>query len=188
MLLLVGLGNPGQQYASTRHNVGFWTIDGLAKALKIPLRNLKHQSLMGTGVYQGTGVVLAKPLTFMNRSGVAVAGIAGMFRVPPDQILVIHDDLDLPLGKLRLKARGGSGGHNGINSLIFHLQTEEFNRLRIGIGRPPTEVTDNPAARHVLAPFSPQEEEIMAGALPRAVDAALHYVRAGILDAMNLYN
>jgi peptidyl-tRNA hydrolase, PTH1 family len=188
MLLLVGLGNPGHQYAWTRHNVGYWTIDGLAKALRIPLKNLKHQALVGSGAYQGTGVVLAKPLTFMNRSGVAVAGLAGLFKVLPGNILVIHDDLDLPLGKLRLRAKGGSGGHNGIKSLIEHLKSEDFNRLRIGIGRPLPVPSENPAADHVLAPFSPAEEEIMAVALPRAVEAALHYVRSGILDAMNHYN
>lgn len=188
MLLLVGLGNPGYQYAWTRHNVGFWTIDSLAKALKIPLRNLKHQSLMGSGVYQGTGVVLAKPLTFMNRSGVAVAGLAGMYKISPEEILVIHDDLDLPPGKLRLKARGGSGGHKGVESLIYHLKSEDFNRLRIGIGRPLPLDAENPAADHVLAPFSAGEEEVMAQALPRAVDAALHFIRFGILDAMNRYN
>ncbi len=188
MILLVGLGNPGYQYALTRHNVGFWTIDRLAKALKAPLRNLKHQSLVGSGVYHGTGVVLAKPLTFMNRSGVAVAGLAGMFKVPPERILVIHDDLDLPPGKLRLKARGGSGGHKGIESINFHLQAENFNRLRIGIGRPPQFNTGNPAAAHVLASFSPEEEEVMAEALPRAEDAVLHFIRFGILDAMNRFN
>ncbi len=188
MLLLVGLGNPGYQYALTRHNVGFWTVDRLAKVLKIPLRSLKHQSLVGSGVYRGTGVVLAKPLTFMNRSGVAVAGIAAMYKIPPEDILVIHDDLDLAPGKLRLRARGGSGGHNGIKSVIFHLKTEEFNRLRIGIGRPGPGESENPAAGHVLAPFSAGDEEIMAEALPRAVDAALHFAGHGIVDAMNCYN
>lgn len=188
MLLLMGLGNPGYQYALTRHNVGFWTIDRLAKALKIPLRNLKHQALVGSGVDQGIGVVLAKPLTYMNRSGIAAAGVAGMFKISPENILVIHDDLDLPPGKLKLKTRGGSGGHNGIKSVIAQLQTEEFNRLRIGIGRPPEGEAQNPAVGHVLAPFSRQEEEIMEEALARAEAAALHFIRHGIIDAMNRYN
>lgn len=188
MFLLMGLGNPGYQYALTRHNVGFWTIDRLAKVLKIPLRNLKHQSLVGSGVYQGSGVVLAKPLTYMNRSGIAAVGVAGMFKISPENILVIHDDLDLLPGKLRLKTKGGSGGHNGIKSIIDHLQTEEFNRLRIGIGRPPEGEGQNPAVGHVLAPFSCQEEEIMTEALARAEAAALHFIRHGIIDAMNRYN
>ena len=188
MLLLVGLGNPGYQYALTRHNVGFWTIDGLARSLKIPLRSLKHQSLVGKGVYNSRGVVLAKPLTYMNRSGVAVSGLSRMFMVSPEDILIIHDDLDLSPGKLRLRARGGSGGHNGIKSVIHHLKTEEFNRLRIGIGRPAGENGENPAAGRVLAPFTKAEEAIMQEALPRAVDAALHYIGHGITDAMNQFN
>ncbi len=185
MLFIVGLGNPGHKYALTRHNVGFWVIDHLAKELKIPLRNIKHQAFLGTGVYEGEGIVLAKPLTYMNRSGIAVAGVAAMFKVPPKNILTIYDDIDLPPGKIRIRSKGGSGGHNGVKSVIFHLESEEFNRLKIGIGRP---LEGDSVESHVLSTFSRKEEEAMAEATPQAVNAALSFIDKGIIETMNKYN
>lgn len=187
MLLIVGLGNPGYNYAPTRHNVGFWSLDFISSEFKIPLRSIKHQSFIGTGVLEdGRGLVLAKPLTYMNRSGLAVASLARAYKIAPEEILVIHDDMDLPPGKIRLRSKGGSGGHNGLKSIIFHLQSEDFNRLKIGIGRPSDEEAEK--ADYVLASFSKAEEQIMAESVGRSAEAALYFAREGIEAAMNKYN
>lgn len=190
MLLLAGLGNPGYRYALTRHNVGFWVIDHLSRELKIPLQICRRQFFMGRGEYLGHELLLIKPLTFMNRSGLPVASVVQEYKIVPQDVLVIHDDLDLPLGKIRLKAKGGSGGHNGIQSLIFHLQSEEFNRLKIGIGRPLTaggkQVAD--IADYVLTSFSNKEEEVIEEAVSKAVNAVLYFVSHGLSDTRNKFN
>ena len=188
MFLLVGLGNPGHEYAHTRHNAGFRAIEQISLHIKIPLRNMKHQALLGLGVFEGQGVILAKPLTFMNRSGQAVSVIAGMSNISASNILVIHDDLDLPTGKIRFKSKGGSGGHNGIKSIISHLGTQEFNRLKIGINRPQAEEGHSPVVGHVLERFSRAEEEIMQETMERATEAVLYFLKYGMEDAMNRFN
>ncbi len=190
MLLLAGLGNPGYRYALTRHNVGFWVIDYLSRELKIPLQTCRRQFFMGRGSYLGCELLLMKPLTFMNRSGLPVAKLAQEHKIALQDVLVIHDDLDLPLGKIRLKGKGGSGGHNGIQSIIFHLQSENFKRLKIGIGRPPTtgdkQVADT--ADYVLTSFGKEEEEVIEEAVSRAVEAVLHFIAYGLNETMNKFN
>jgi PTH1 family peptidyl-tRNA hydrolase len=136
LFLLVGLGNPGMQYALTRHNVGFWVIDEIASRAKVSLKKVCCQSYIAQTSLAGKKVILAKPLTYMNRSGLAVRGLLQFFSLQPDNLLVIYDDLDLPLGRLRLRSRGGSGGHRGMASIIALLGNENFARVRLGIDRP----------------------------------------------------
>lgn len=184
MFILLGLGNPGPRYLSTRHNIGFRVVDQLSRELKIPLYKVGHHSYYGQGQAHGRDVVLAKPMTYMNRSGLAALALCRHFGVLPENLLVIYDDLELPPGKIRLRGKGGSGGHNGMGSIIYHLATEEFPRLRIGIGRPEAmEVAD-----YVLSPFSPAEEEIMADTVTTACSAVSLFLQEGIEAAMNRFN
>ncbi|MEJ5313029.1 MULTISPECIES: aminoacyl-tRNA hydrolase [Anaerolinea] len=183
--LIVGLGNPGREYRENRHNAGFMFIDRLAKALLITPGRVQSKALIATGQYAGKRLILAKPQTYMNLSGQSVKGLAQFYKIPPEQILVAHDDLDLPLGTLRLRPGGGSAGQKGVSSIIQQLGTAQFCRLRIGIGRPPGQM--DPAA-YVLQDFSEKEKEILDEVLDRAVKAALRYVEAGIQTAMNEFN
>lgn len=182
--IILGLGNPGPRYLLTRHNIGFRVVDKLSAALNIPLSQARYQAFFGQRQADGRQVVLAKPLTYMNGSGVAAAGLCRAFGVAPARLLVVCDDLDLPPGAVRLRPRGGSGGHNGLKSLIFHLATEEFPRLRLGIGRPDA----GDAADYVLEEFSPEEAGLMEDVLKLAAEAALMFVREGIDTAMNRFN
>jgi len=163
--LIVGLGNPGPEYRGTRHNVGFEVIDHLADDHRIKLDQSKHKARFGIGVVEDTTVVLVKPLTFMNLSGQAVAPLAKQFDIKPEKILVIADDLDLPVGKNRLRPKGSAGGHNGHKSLIQHLGTEEYPRLKIGIGN----VGKTQTIDHVLGTFPPDERDIINSAIDHAV-------------------
>ena len=159
--LIVGLGNPESKYDQTRHNIGFAAVDALARSWQISLsENRKFQGAFGEGRGpQGDKVRLLKPLTYMNRSGQPIRAVTDWFKVPPESVLVIYDDMDLPLGKIRLRLSGSAGGHNGMKSAIAHLSTQNFPRLRIGIGRPQgTIIGDDPAAvSHVLGRFSQDE-------------------------------
>lgn len=184
MVILLGLGNPGPRYLSTRHNIGFRVVDQLSRELKIPLYKVGHHSYYGRGQAFGQEVVLAKPMTYMNRSGLAALALCRHFGVLPENLLVIYDDLALPPGKIRLRRKGSSGGHNGMSSIIFHLATEDFPRLRIGIGKP--ECVD--VAEYVLSPFSSDEEEIMAEAVKSACQAVSVFLQEGIEAAMNRFN
>jgi PTH1 family peptidyl-tRNA hydrolase len=183
-VIILGLGNPGPRYLLTRHNIGFRVVDKLSAALHIPLYRARYQAFFGQGQVDGRQVVLAKPLTYMNNSGVAAAALCRAFGAEPAHLLVVCDDLDLPPGAVRLRPRGGSGGHNGLKSLIFHLATEEFPRLRLGIGRPDA----REAADFVLEEFSPEEAGLMEDVLKLAAEAALMFAREGIDVAMNRYN
>lgn len=185
MKLVVGLGNPGKEYLRSRHNVGFLVIDLLAKRTGIRLRRRKSASMGESSIGQEP-VLLAKPMTFMNRSGDAVGPIFGRLRLLPTDLLVVYDDLDLPFGKLRLRPRGSSGGHNGMKSIIASLETEDFPRLRIGIGRPENEGKD--AVHYVLGPFRKAESEALDEVIARAADAVESFVTAGIEVAMNRFN
>ncbi|NLZ38912.1 MAG: aminoacyl-tRNA hydrolase [Firmicutes bacterium] len=185
MFIILGLGNPGPQYALTRHNVGFRAIDQLSRVARIPLYKVNYHAFWGKGNWAGQAVVLAKPMTFMNNSGKAAAALCRHFGLSPASLFVIYDDLDLPLGALRLRRQGGSGGHNGLKSIIASLQTEEFPRLRIGIGRP---ASKDDVVDYVLAPFSRAEEKILAPVLETAVEASRHFILEGIEAAMNRYN
>jgi PTH1 family peptidyl-tRNA hydrolase len=184
MKMILGLGNPGPRYLHTRHNAGFRAVDCLSTAVKIPLYKMGHHAFWGRGDIAGQEVILAKPMTYMNNSGLAVADLCRVFGVLPTDILVAYDDLDLPLGSLRLRPQGGSGGHNGIKSIIYHLQTQDFPRMRLGIGRDGArEVVD-----YVLEDYSPQEETVLHDVLCQAVAAARTFVDEGIHAAMNRFN
>ncbi len=184
MIIVLGLGNPGPRYLLTRHNIGFRVIDTLAAQYRIPLYKAGYHSYFGRGQAGGSEVLLAKPMTYMNRSGLAALALCRAFNVPTSALLVVYDDLDLPPGKIRLRPRGGSGGHKGLESVICHLRSEEFPRLRIGIGRP----QGQDAAGYVLAELS--EEEILEQevVLKAAAEAVTVFVREGINTAMNLFN
>lgn len=184
MTIILGLGNPGPRYLLTRHNMGFRAVDCLSESLKIPLYKASYHAFWGRGRIGGQDVVLAKPMTYMNNCGLAAAALCRAFGTDPGKVLVICDDLDLPAGKIRLRPGGGSGGHNGLKSIIFHLQTENFPRLRIGVGRP----ADGSVTDYVLEPFTKEEEAIMAESLLQAVLAASEAVQSGIPAAMNRFN
>lgn len=182
--LLVGLGNPGQRYAQTRHNIGFRCIDLLAKRYGIEMSRKRFAAKLGEGSVGGEHVILAKPQTFMNDSGKAVQPISHWFKVAPERILVIYDDLDLPIGRLRLRLGGSSGGHRGIDSIITDTGNQDFGRLRVGIGRP---ILGNPID-YVLNAFSPDEERIISEVINLVESIVGCYLSEGIAQAMNRYN
>lgn len=185
MHCIVGLGNPGKKYAETRHNVGFILIEHLAGNLRISLTHKKWDSLVGKGRIGEKEVLLAKPLTYMNRSGLAVVQILHFHKMPAQNLLVVHDDLDLPLGHIKIVRGGGSGGHNGVASIIEVLGSQEFCRLKIGIGRPlPLQKPEH----YVLEPFSSEEKSLLEETIERAKKASEAIVRLGIDVAMNMFN
>nr|WP_290665192.1 aminoacyl-tRNA hydrolase [Ardenticatena sp.] len=185
LYLIVGLGNPGPQYARNRHNVGFQVLDRLAGRHGLTFSRTMHRALVAEGRIDGRRVLLAKPLTYMNNSGEAVGALVRSFDIPLEQVLVVYDDIDLPPGALRLRPKGGSGGQRGMRSIIHHLGTEAFPRLRIGIGRPPERMD---VAAYVLQNFSPDEELDMEEVRERAVDAIETWLREGLQAAMNRFN
>lgn len=185
MKLFVGLGNPGKQYERTRHNVGFMCIDALAKKWNVSLSNTKFNGMYAI-VHRPEGkVMLLKPLTYMNLSGQCVRPMMEYYDIDMENLIVIYDDLDLPTGKLRLRQKGSSGGHNGIKSLIQHLGTQDFNRIRIGINRPPAgmKVPD-----YVLSAFSKEEEPVIEQAIEKAVQACEASLSKKFIDVMNEFN
>lgn len=183
--LFLGLGNPGREYARNRHNVGFMFVDRLS--VRINARGMKLQSnaIVTSAQYQGNKLILAKPQTYMNLSGHAAQGLAHFYKVPLERMLVAHDDLDLPFGAIRLRPGGGPGGQKGVASAIERLGTQDFARLRFGIGRPPGRMDP---ADYVLQDFSSAQAEILGDTLDRAVEAALTFVVEGLDRAMNKYN
>jgi PTH1 family peptidyl-tRNA hydrolase len=187
--LVVGLGNPGPKYARTRHNIGFQCVDLLARRHGINLDKMQHKAMTGQGWISKGGsrvkVLLAKPLTFMNLSGDSVAPLARFFQVEPERMLVIHDDLDLDSGRLRLRLNGSSGGQNGIKSIIERLGTQEFARARVGIGRPPGRM--DPAA-YVLQDFTAEEETVFDPLRETICDAVELWLFEGMTAAMNRFN
>jgi len=192
MKLIVGLGNPGRDYVNNRHNAGFKCVDLFAREHGISLIQRGARSKLGTGEVAGTKVILAKPQTFMNLSGEAVAALVRRYNLSPEDILVIHDDLDLPLGKIRIREKGSSGGHNGLKSIISHLGTQDFPRIRVGIA--PAEGSDSAAApevdaiEHVLSDFTNEEKTVMREVYPRVAAAIECVLSEGIAAAMNKYN
>lgn len=182
--LIVGLGNPGRKYAQTRHNVGFMTVDAIARAHNIALGGTRHNTIVGLGRVGRHPVILAKPLTYMNRSGDGIGPVANYYRVPAERLLVIYDELDLPFGTLRLRPSGGAGGHNGMRSIIQHVG-DGFPRLRIGIGRPPGRIAP---ADYVLMRFSKAEEAVVPDLLSAAVHAIEAFLEDGIERAMSRHN
>lgn len=167
--MIVGLGNPGARYEGTRHNVGFMTVDALAKAYDMKTDRLQANCQVGRGRIADQKVLLAKPLTFMNNSGEGVAKLSKYYGISPERILVVYDDLDMPSANVRLRAKGGHGGHNGMRSIIAHLGTNEFPRVKIGIGRPPTGGVS--IATYVLQGFTPSEEQGIQDAIQQSIEA-----------------
>lgn len=184
-VMIVGLGNPGPVYRHTRHNFGFLALDELAEELNIQVKRLKFKAMIGEGRFGESKVVLVKPMTFMNESGRAVAPLLRYFKLPLSNLLVIHDDLDLPLGTLRLRPSGGTSGQRGMASIITHLGTQEFPRMRLGIGRPPGQMDP---VDYVLKNFLPSENELLAIVLRTAVEASQNFIKEGLTQTMNKYN
>ncbi len=190
IFLVVGLGNPGSEYAATRHNAGFMVIDELARRFGVSVNHEKWQAHSVQLVLWGKKICLLKPDTFMNLSGKAVARYADFYKVSPGQILVVHDDLDMEPGRVKLVAGGGTGGHNGIRSLVQYLGTKDFPRLKLGIGRPGklSLYSGLPVEKYVLAPFAPDEKILLEQRMD-AIEKGLEYlVRDGMAKAMNLLN
>ena len=188
MKLIVGLGNPGKSYAGNRHNVGFQCLDYFAREHRIPIKERRFRlkalkAKYGMGEVAGTPLVLAKPRTYMNNSGAAVIQLVRRFEISPDNLIVIYDDMDLPLGKLRIRQRGSAAGHKGVASIIASLKSEDFPRIRVGIGRP-----NGDEVSYVLSDFSAEEKDIAGEAFSRVADAILCILNEGIQAAMNRYN
>lgn len=183
--MIVGLGNPGLRYARNRHNVGFQIVDALAAKHGLGFDKRQFKALIASGVIDGQRVLLVKPQTFMNLSGEAVQPLVSYYKVELPDLMVVFDDMDLPLGTIRLRPFGGAGGHNGMKSIIARLGSNRFPRLRVGIDRPPGRM--DPAA-YVLQDFSSEEEAIMAQVRDRAVRALETWLTAGIDAAMNAFN
>lgn len=184
--LVVGLGNPGGQYDKTRHNIGFIVIDYLAEKLNIKVDKVKFKSIIGEGFAGTEKMVLAKPQTYMNLSGEAVLDMVQWYKIDPKDILVIYDDMDLPVGKIRLRMQGSAGGHNGMKSIIYLIQTDKFARLRVGIGRPDNQNMES--VNFVLGKFSDNEAELMSEAVRKAADAVMKSLEIGVERAMNEVN
>ncbi len=183
-VLVAGLGNPGRKYQKNRHNVGFMAVERLAEAHGISLSRVEQRTVVGGGHIADRSVILAKPQTYMNKCGDAIGPLANYYKIDPGDVLVIYDDLDLPLGTLRLREQGGAGGHNGMKSIIQHLGNG-FPRLRLGIDRPPGRM---PPAAYVLQDFGDQEWPIVKQVLDRAVDAVEVFLRDGVELAMSRFN
>jgi PTH1 family peptidyl-tRNA hydrolase len=185
MKLIVGLGNPGKQYDQTRHNIGFEVIDALSDQFSIPLNQSKFKGMYGTGLHNGEKVLLLKPLTYMNLSGESIRAIMDYYQIELEDLLVIYDDLDLPVGKIRLRQKGSPGGHNGIKSTVAHLGTQEFNRIRIGIDRP---IPGMNVPDYVLGRFRPDERPLTQDAVKRSAEACASWLEKPFLQVMNEYN
>ena len=184
--LVVFLGNPGPRYAGTRHNAGFMAADAMARAKKLKIDRLRFQALTCQCELGGEKVLLMKPQTYMNLSGEAVSKAARFYKVAPDHVLVVSDEMALPVGKLRVRTKGSAGGHNGLKNIIACLGTEDFPRIRIGVGAPPH--PDYEMIDWVLSTFQNQDAETMAAAADRAAAAVECYIARGPERAMNLYN
>ena len=184
--LIVGLGNPGKKYIDTRHNAGWHLLDTIVRDnSQFRFDEKKSKGLLARAELNGVRIALLKPQTYMNLSGESVGPVARFYKIPPERVLVIYDDLDLPLASLRLRLKGGTGGHNGMSSIIQHLGTKDFPRIRLGIGRPSGQM---PPKAYVLLPFKPDEWETMRVIYERGVDAIKVIITEGMTTAMNQFN
>ena len=183
MKMIIGLGNPGKEYAQTKHNVGFMVVDAIADELNVSVEKRQCQAFTQMTTWDGEKILLVKPQTYMNLSGQAVMELLNYYKDKIDDLLVIHDDLDLPPGQLRFKQGGGAGGHNGIKNIIAHLNSNDFDRLKIGIGRDKNETKD-----YVLTPFAGTDKKQIDEAVALSVDAVKMWLQQGIAPAMNQYN
>lgn len=184
--LLVGLGNPGTQYENTRHNVGFLVADELAERQNAPIQRLKFKALTNLLTISGEKVLVMKPVTYMNLSGEAVGEAARFYKIPPERVLVISDDVSLPLGKLRIRKGGSAGGHNGLKSIIQHLGTDQFPRIKVGVGQKPH--PDYDMADWVLSKFAGEDLKTITEAIRKAADAVECLIQEGPDKAMNRFN
>ena len=185
MKLVAGLGNPTAQYAHTRHNVGFDVIDELVEQYNIPLDVIKHKGMYGKGRMNGESVILLKPMTYMNLSGESVVQVAKYYKIAPEDIIVIYDDINLDVGRLRIREKGSAGGHNGIKNIIAMLGTEEFPRIRVGVGMKPPRMD---LVDYVLSRFSKEEQALMQQGYDRACEALQLMIAGNLSEAMNQYN
>jgi PTH1 family peptidyl-tRNA hydrolase len=181
--IVVGLGNPGREYAGTRHNIGFMVVNRLAKIAGASAVKKRFRSELVEGILDGEKFVLVAPQTYMNLSGNAVREVVNWYHLPADDLIIVADDLDLPFGTLRMRARGSAGGHNGLSSIFEQLGTQEITRLKIGIGRGP-----GSASSRVLSRFSPEEEKALPDLIERAADGVRRWAREGVIAAMNDVN
>ncbi len=193
MNLIVGLGNPGWGYTHNRHNVGFVCLNHFARMQGIRFDKKQGRARIGTGEIADSKAVVAKPQTYMNKSGQSVGLLVRKFNVSPDDLLVIHDDLDLPLGKIRIRQGGSAGGHKGVGSIITELDNQDFIRIRVGIGRPvknedSTEFSEDEIINYVLSDFTPDEKQAITQVIPRVSEAILCLLTEGLVAAMNRYN
>lgn len=183
MYLIVGLGNPGSQYEKTRHNVGFDVIDLMAAKYKISISRIKFKGVYGEGNIGGEKVILLKPQTYMNASGESVGQISKFYKIPKENIIIIYDDMSLELGRIRIRAKGSAGGHNGIKNIIAHLSSEEFPRIKIGVGHPKGDWVN-----HVLGKFSLEEQEKLQKTYEAVLSTVESIIEDGIDTAMNKFN
>ena len=186
MYIIAGLGNPGKQYDMTRHNIGFHTIDYMADKLNVKVKKLKFKALYGECEIAGEKTLLIKPQTYMNLSGESIAGFAQFYKINPSNIIIINDDISLETGRIRVRPKGSAGGHNGLKSIIYMLESDEFPRVKMGVGAPKNENYD--LADFVLGHFTKEEIPIMEKAIMKASDAAEEIIRAGVASEMNKYN
>ncbi|MBP2072339.1 MAG: peptidyl-tRNA hydrolase, family [Thermoanaerobacterium sp.] len=183
MYIIVGLGNPGREYEGTRHNMGFDVIDNLSAKLNIDVKKLRFKSLIGEGIYKEEKVILQKPQTYMNSSGEAVYDIVNFYKLPLSNLIVVYDDKDLDVGKIRIRKKGSSGGHNGMKSIIYLLNSEDFPRVRVGIGKPKGDMIE-----HVLGRFDKSDKLVVDNSIDKAADAIIDIIENGVEHAMNLFN
>ena len=185
MYIIIGLGNPDNKYSKTRHNIGFDVIDYISDKYNIPMDFVKHKAVCGKGIINGNKVILAKPLTYMNLSGESVIELVNYYKIEEDELIIIYDDIDLNVGKIRLWQKGSAGGHNGIKSIISHLGTEKFLRIKVGVGAKPKGWD---LADYVLGRFNDEERAIVEEAIIKAADACLSIMDNDITYAMNEFN
>ncbi|MBQ7433225.1 MAG: aminoacyl-tRNA hydrolase [Lachnospiraceae bacterium] len=185
MYIIVGLGNPDRQYLGTRHNMGFSVIDALAEQYHIKVDTKKHKGLIGSGVIEGHKVVLVKPLTYMNLSGECVREVLDFYKVSPEELLVIYDDISLPPGQLRLRAKGSAGGHNGIKNIILHLGTDTFPRIKVGVGEKPAKMD---LKDYVLGHFHGEDRIAAQDGITDACAATAFFLENGMEKTMNRFN
>ncbi|MBQ2747553.1 MAG: aminoacyl-tRNA hydrolase [Firmicutes bacterium] len=184
MYIIVGLGNPGKKYENTRHNMGFLTIDVIAEKLGIKVDRIKFKSLVGETNYAGQKVILVKPQTYMNLSGQAVREIMNFYKVPVENLIVIYDDIDIAVGKLRIRKKGSAGTHNGMRDIVYQIQDDNFPRIRVGIGAE----RKGDLVNFVIGGFSKEERPLLEDSITKAADASLAIIKDGIEKAMNAYN
>ena len=185
MYIICGLGNPGKEYETTRHNIGFRVLDRLADKYNIDINDKSQKGLLGKGIIEGNKVILVKPQTFMNLSGECIRAVCDYYKETPDHVIIVYDDIYFEVGKLRVRPKGSAGGHNGIKSIIACLGTDEFPRVRFGVGNKPDRMD---LADHVLGHFSKDDEEIIAKRLDTACDAVVCIMNEGCDAAMNKFN